>query len=210
MSMLDIERLRNTPVIHHPFDHFIVPGFVRRDRLADIHRDFPNIRDGGSFPFQSLTSGHSFRELTDELLGSVFREIFQAKFGIDLAERPTTLTVRGQTRQKDGRIHTDSKTKLITVLLYLNGDWESSGGRLRLLRSPNDMEDYLAEVPPDGGTLVAFRCSDNAWHGHKPFIGVRRSLQLNWVTSESAVKRSSIIHSWSAFFKARSPFREAA
>ena len=70
---------------------------------------------------------------------------------MDLADRPATLTVRGRTRPKDGQIHTDSKTKLITVLLYLNRHWDSPGGRLRLLKNEHDLEDYIAEVPPIRG-----------------------------------------------------------
>ena len=60
-------------------------------------------------------------------------------------------TVRGFVRSRDGEIHTDSKTKLITVLLYMNEGWESDGGRLRILRSGTDLEDSVAEVPPYGG-----------------------------------------------------------
>src|SRR5579859_7380463 len=66
----------------------------------------------------------------------------------DLAGRPTTTTVRGQCSPKDGKIHTDSLSKIITVLLYMNPGWEQAGGRLRLLRSGNDLEDMIAEVPP--------------------------------------------------------------
>ena len=77
-------------------------------------------------------------------------------------------TVRGYLQRKVGSIHTDSKTKIITVLLYLNDDWSHEGGRLRLLRSGTDLEDYFAEVPPTQGTLLVFRRADNSWHGHKP------------------------------------------
>ena len=46
------------------------------------------------------------------------------------------------------------------------------------------------EVPPTEGTLLAFRRSNNSWHGHKPFSGLRRVIQFNWVTSEAVVRRS--------------------
>jgi hypothetical protein len=188
----------------------VVHDFVRAERLAEIHNDFPHVRGGGSFPLQSLKYGASFRQLTEELQSPEVRSIFAEKFDLDLSHRPATLTIRGQSRQKDGRIHTDSKSKLITVLLYLNGQWDSPGGRLRLLRSPDDIEDYFAEVPATGGTLVAFRCTDNAWHGHKPFVGVRRSIQLNWVVDDDAAKRSARRHGFSAFLKSLSPWRAAS
>jgi len=42
------------------------------------------------------------------------------------------------------------------VLLYMNPTWESAGGRLRLLKSANDNDDMILEVPPVEGTLLAF------------------------------------------------------
>jgi SM-20-related protein len=111
------------------------------------------------------------------------------------------ITVRGRCSEKDGKIHTDSKTKIITVLLYMNSSWENAGGRLRLLRSENDLEDMLFEVPPVEGTLLAFKRSDNSWHGHKPFTGERRVIQFNWVTSEEVVRREQGRHRFSATIK---------
>src|SRR5205807_10523891 len=102
---------------------------------------------------------------------------------------------------KDGNIHTDAVTKLITVLLYMNPGWEDSGGRLRLLRSPDSIEDVIVEVPPVEGTLLAFRRSDNSYHGHKPFIGPRRVIQLNWVTTRGTARREILRHRFSAWMK---------
>jgi Rps23 Pro-64 3,4-dihydroxylase Tpa1-like proline 4-hydroxylase len=114
-------------------------------------------------------------------------------------------------RSRDGEIHTDSKTKLITVLLYMNEGWESDGGRLRLLRSGTDLDDYVAEVPPNGGTLLAFRRADNSWHGHKPHEGPRRAIQLNWVTNQDVVDREQNRHRFSTKVKkfASALFRKA-
>ncbi len=110
-------------------------------------------------------------------------------------------TVRGFVREKDGSIHTDSETKIITVLLYMNERWENDAGRLRLLRSGADLEDYVAEVPPYGGTLLVFKRSDNSWHGHKPASGPRRAIQLNWVTSQEVVDHEQRRHQISTKFK---------
>ena len=205
MSRLNLDAFRATPLVTTPFDYLAVPGFVAPEALDRIHNDFPQIDQGGSFPLAALEYGPAFAALTDELLGAEVQRAFAEKFDIDLIERPTTLTVRGRTRLKDGKIHTDSKTKLITVLMYLNTQWQSDGGRLRLLGSANDIEDTLYEVPPEAGMLVAFRCSENAWHGHKPFEGERRSLQLNWVTDEAAVRRSGRRHGLSAIIKRLNP-----
>jgi len=77
----------------------------------------------------------------------------------------------------------------MTALIYLNEDWSSTGGRLRLLRNANDIDDYVAEVPPVSGTLLLFKRSDNSWHGHKPFVGPRRTVQINWVTDAAAASK---------------------
>ncbi len=110
-------------------------------------------------------------------------------------------TVRGYVREKDGSIHTDSTTKIITVLIYMNERWQEDAGRLRLLRGPDDLEHYVAEVPPHGGTLLAFRRADNSWHGHKPISGRRRAIQLNWVTSQEVVDSEQRRHRFSTKLK---------
>ena len=69
----------------------------------------------------------------------------------------------------------------------MNEEWQEDAGRLRILRSASDLEDYAAEVPPNGGTLLVFRRSDRSWHGHKSTSGSRRAIQLNWVTSQAVV-----------------------
>jgi Rps23 Pro-64 3,4-dihydroxylase Tpa1-like proline 4-hydroxylase len=119
-------------------------------------------------------------------------------------------TVRGECRSTDGKIHTDSTTKLITVLLYMNEKWDKDGGRLRILRSGTDLEDYVEEVPPHGGTLLVFRRSENSWHGHLPFDGPRRAVQMNWVTDQSVVAREQGRHRLSSTIKKLNPFRKAS
>jgi hypothetical protein len=210
MSLLDLARLQGSPLQTMPFDYCIVPEFVTAEALARLRHDFPMIRSGGSFPLSSLSYGPAFQELSDELTGPAMCAAIEDKFEIDLSDRPSMLTVRGRTRWKDGDIHCDSKTKLITVLLYLNETWEAPGGRLRLLRSSHDLNDCVAEVAPEKGTLLAFRCSDNAWHGHAPFVGERRSLQLNWLASQEAANHGLRRHQLSAFLKKLNPFSVSA
>ena len=60
---------------------------------------------------------------------------FEEKFGIDLNGRPTMITARGRCGTRDGNIHTDAVTKIITALVYMNPHWEEAGGCLRLLVS---------------------------------------------------------------------------
>ena len=201
VKMLDLDAFQATALAHDPYDYLIVPGFLKREALAAINADYPKIDKPGSFPSDTLDYGAAFAEFLDELAGPACTAAFSEKFGIDLARYPTTVTVRGMCQQKDGRIHTDTKSKIITVLVYMNPAWEGEGGRLRVLRSANDLEDYAAEVPPIEGTLLAFRRSETSFHGHKPFVGPRRVVQLNWVTSEAGAWRETARHRVSAFFK---------
>jgi SM-20-related protein len=129
------------------------------------------------------------------------RELIERKFQIDLGERPVMVTVRGQCTARDGNIHADSVTKLITMLLYTNRVHECASARLRLLRSPTDLDDYAAEVPAEESTLVIFRNGPNAWHGFAPFHGPRRVIQVNWVSDAQVVAREQARHRVSAFFK---------
>ncbi len=201
MDVFDFDAFRSTPLTREPFQYLIVPGFLKPAASAAVNADYPRIDSPGSFPIQSLTYGPAFKGLVQALRGPEFRAAFAEKFGVDLRGRPTMITARGRCGPKDGRIHTDSETKIITVLLYMNPSWEEAGGRLRLLRSADDIEDVLAEVPPVEGTLVAFCRSDNSYHGHKPFVGPRRVVQFNWVTSWRVALFENWRHRLSAWLK---------
>ena len=56
-------------------------------------------------------------------------------------------------------------------------------------------------MPPTEGTLVAFRRTDNSFHGHKPFFGPRRVVQLNWVVNRRTAFRRQLRHRLSAWVK---------
>jgi hypothetical protein len=198
---VDIDALKRAHVAHEPFPYLIVPGFVRRDALSAIRTDFPAIKHPGSFPLSTLRYGPAFARFTAGLQSREMTEAVAGRLGLNLSTAPTMITVRGQSREADGKIHTDSRTKLVTALIYMNDAWESPKGRLRLVRSPDNLNDVIAEVPPDEGTLLLFRNDANAWHGFEPFAGPRRVVQLNWVTDASVVRREQLRHSVSAFFK---------
>jgi len=201
MAHLNIEKLRQADVAAEPFQYTIVPGFLGGETVRRVNATYPPINSGGSFPIESLAAGMAIKEVIEELDGPEFQRAIEEKFGVDLAGRPKMYSLRGYTRAKDGQIHTDSKDKIITVLLYLNESWPHEGGRLRLLRNGRDVEDFVAEVPPDNGTLLVFKRSDSSWHGHHPFDGPRRSLQMNWMTSEGSKGFHKLRHTLSARLK---------
>jgi len=205
-SPIDLEAFARAPLVETPFPFVIVPKFLRPETLKRVIADFPEIPKGGSFPPAGLAIGPACRDLVEALQGPEMRDAVSRKFGIDLTGRPTMVTFRGEVRPRDGKIHADSRTKLISVLVYLNETWEAPGGRLRLLRSRDRIEDVAAEVAPVSGNLVAFRVGPDSWHGHTSASGVRRSIQLNWVTDEGVLRRELARHGFSARLKRLIPF----
>jgi hypothetical protein len=90
------------------------------------------------------------------------------------------------------------------VLLYLNRDWNAPGGRLRLLRSP-DLDDFAVEIAPEAGTLLVFRRSETSWHGHAPFIGPRRAVQMSYVSDRATAVREERRHRLATSLKRHAP-----
>ncbi|MBM3537027.1 MAG: 2OG-Fe(II) oxygenase [Alphaproteobacteria bacterium] len=206
MSDLDLDAFRITPLKRQPYDYVVVPGFVKPQAFSEIVAAYPAIDKPGSLPPSTLDCSTRFQRFLAELEAEPFRRAVEEKFKLDLTGRPTMITVRARTRARDGTIHTDTESKIITVLIYFNQSWDADGGRLRILRRPDRLDDYAEEISPYGGTLLAFRRSKNSWHGHEPFEGPRRAIQLNWVIDQATVDRELTRHRVSAFFKKLNPF----
>jgi SM-20-related protein len=204
MIALDYQKLADTPAVLEPFPHVVVPGFVPADSLRAVLADLPPLNRRGSFPPDSVHLGSAARDLVREMEGDLLRDLIATCFDLNLTDAPTMLTLRGWTSERDGRIHRDSTAKRVTVLLYLNPESEAFGrqeGCLRLLRGPNDLEDYAIEVPPVNGTLLVFLNVETAWHGHRQFVGQRYSMQLNYMTTDDKARSELRRHRWSAFVK---------
>ena len=201
---LDFAALRSTPVAMDPFAHVVIPAFVPPESLREVVAALPPIGNGGSYPPGSLRLGAAARALVEAMEGPELRQAIAEKFALDLSAAPTMLTVRGRTREKDGRIHTDSKAKKVTVLLYLNpdpGSFSGHQGCLRLLRNATDIDDYTVEVPPVNGTLLVFPNGPTSWHGHKQFVGPRYAIQLNYMTNDGLARSEMRRHRLSALVK---------
>ena len=181
MSLININALRAAALHSDPFDYMVVPDFLGAEALACVNSDYPNIDSAANHSLESLSYGSAFDALMEELRGPEFATLLGEKFDMELASLPTTVTVRKFCERTDGNIHTDHKSKVITVLLYFNEQWEHEEGQLRLLRSKDDIENYATQVCPLGGTLLAFRRTDHSWHGHTRFVGERRMVQVNYL-----------------------------
>ena len=199
--MLNFELIKKAEINSEFYPFFTVQDvFINKQDHKKIAADFPNLNKGGSFPSSSVSYGESIQSLLDCLEGDQMRNILENKFGIDLKDKPVVSTFRGYSRIKDGKIHSDSKTKIITVLLYLNKNWDKSSGLLRMLREENNIDNYITEIPASMGSMVAFKVTNNCWHGFIPFEGKRCSIQLNYLYKE-ALSQHTIRHKLSSFFK---------
>jgi Rps23 Pro-64 3,4-dihydroxylase Tpa1-like proline 4-hydroxylase len=180
-TVFDFASLDAAVVENEPFDFIVATRFLTESALAAANRDFPLIKDPANFAPERLKYGWGFQQVLDALNSCEFSERLGVKMGVELAGRPTTITVRKFCEASDGNIHTDHRSKIVTALLYFNTEWDHEGGKLRMLRSKRDIEDFAAEVPPVGGTLLVFRRTDHSFHGHKRFVGERRTVQMSWL-----------------------------
>ena len=199
-ELLNLKALSDSPINNQPYPFFVVEQSINEEKIAAVMKDFPAISDGGSYTLEGLTTGPSFDALLDELNGTEFRQQVSQKLDVDLNTLPMIVTLRGISRPKDGRIHTDSKSKIATILIYFNEPWTAETGHLRVLNSDN-MDDVVAEVAPNAGTMIAFKVTDNCWHGYPAYDGVRRSIQINFVADDQAVKKHHNRHGWTAKLK---------
>lgn len=200
--MLDLDVLSKTPVVTEPFPYMAAGDVLSASDVDAIARDFPSISKPGIFPLSELEYGEAFSDLIESINSSALEKLMEKKFGLDLSDKPLMVTVRGFCQKKDGRIHTDSKDKILTCLLYLNDtQWLSTGGCLRLLRDGKNLSDVIVEIPPKGGHFVAFLRTDQSWHGHAPYVGQRRYIMFNWVRSDAVLAKNLGRHKLSAMFK---------
>ncbi len=200
LELLDARRFEAASLSRAPFDHLIVPKFLKPNALAAVLQDFPVRAHGGVESAPDRAAG-VFGKLLDELRSPVITRLFSEKFDIDLDPETLMVTLRSRCRLQDGEVHTDSLSKVVTALIYLEPVWTAPGGRLRLLTSDRPDAEIVAEAPPKEGALLAFRRTDHSWHGHAPHEGVRRVVMFNWMITRAAARREIARHRLSASLK---------
>ena len=181
MPIISLASIDDAPLERDPFDFLVIKGAIKPETLETLNSDYPDIDKPTNFNPRDLEYRPSFAQLLEELDSQAFEDHVARKFGINLTGAIKTITVRKYSEPSDGHIHTDHWSKLVTLLVYFNSEWHQDGGRFRVLRSATDIEDYRAEVPPLGGTMLAFRRCDTSYHGYKSFEGERRMIQMSWV-----------------------------
>jgi len=198
--MINIDLINTTPLKMEPFPYFTIEQSMLDKELMGLVKNFPIINSGGSFNKEDLELSEHYHSLHDSLDSEPFRQALSEKFKVNVITSPIMLTYRGFSRTKDGRVHTDSKTKLLTILIYFNDGWAIESGKLRILNS-DDINDIAEEVNPTAGSMVAFKVTDNCWHGYPSFEGTRNAIQVNFLANEAASKKHKFFHKISAKLK---------
>ncbi len=178
--LLNLDKLAAAPLQRDPYDYLVVPGFLDQSVVEAINADYPKIPSAGNKDYEHYDRGPTFDAFITALTAPAMGKALSEKFGVDLSHSTTTVTVRTFSELSDGNIHTDHWSKLITVLVYFNEGWEGDGGQVRILRSKDDIEDYAVQIPPLGGSLMAFRRCDHSYHGYVRYRGPRRMVQMSW------------------------------
>jgi hypothetical protein len=201
-NILNFDVVRNAEVHTQPYRYIVGDTFLKEDKIDKLREDFPKIDKPGFLTVGEVDLRGTFKQLIEELESSEMAEALSSKLGINLDPHPRLTTIRRLSQLKDGRIHTDSESKLATFLVYMNDAWNDDGaGRLRVLNNGTDFDDMTAEISPVMGSCFGFRRADNSWHGHKPFAGERRVVQITWLKDASELERKKKRNSMAQFFK---------
>jgi hypothetical protein len=200
-SIIDYDAIRAADAYHTPYDYMAGKGALREQWIPALRESFPDIKLTGFHPLPQMKIQGAFAKLIREIEEPEFSAAVSAALGVDLSRYPTLVTIRKMSAAHEGRIHCDSQSKIATLLIYMNEGWLSPEGRFRVLRSDRDFDDFVLEVSPEMGSFVAFRRDDHSWHGHTPFVGERRVVQIAWVRSQADIDRKNKRHGLSSFFK---------
>lgn len=201
MKYLNLSGIHTAEVKEDPFPYFVINNFILEPYLNVLLNLYPYVPGSGSYPCKLLNIHPIFQNLLDELYSQELKDILASKFTINLHKKPVMITARGYCQRKDGKIHLDNRHKLLTLLLYMNPTWPSPDGRLRLLHNDHDLETPALEIAPLAGTLVVFKTTKNAWHGHTSFEGPRKVLQINYIDSGLIVLKETIRHRIASIIK---------
>jgi hypothetical protein len=194
--LLDPARLDrpDTDIRLEPFPFLIAHGQLPDEARGELERDFPRYASAGFFPYEASDCGPSVNALVQRLSSGDFASAVGQRLGIpNLGQFPTLITLCRSLNKRHGTIHTDSKSKVATALLYLNPMWpDISEGCLRFLGRIDDIDSVLApELKPLYGEFAVFKRCDNSFHGHLPYEGERRVIQVAWLTSEAEKLRKT-------------------
>lgn len=204
--LFDLARLdrADTQVRSEPFRFLVARDQLPADAASALREDFPKYAGAGFFPYDQADCGPSINRLVADLIDPAVATAVGTRLGIDnLGQYPTLVTLCRSLNKRHGTIHTDSRSKVATALLYLCESWpDTSDGCLRFLNRIDAIDDLAApEIKPLYGNFVVFKRADNSFHGHLPFEGERPVIQVAWLTSEEEKLRKTQRGKLSRLFK---------
>ena len=113
-----------TVVRDAPFPLLIATDVLDRSAEASLGADFPQYRGAGFFPYASSDCGASMNTLIAELTAPAFADQVGDLLGIErLSQYPVLVTICRALNLRHGTMHTDSRSKVASALVYLNPDW---------------------------------------------------------------------------------------
>lgn len=199
---INLDAIRGATFSRDPYPYTLGNDFLKHDKIETLRQEFPAIDKPGYLTVDEVGLKGRFKTLIDELEGEALTEELSKKFGIDLHPYPRLTTIMKQSTPKYGAIHTDGPSKVMTMLVYMNDAWNAdANGRLRVLYDGEKFEPYAVEVPPTMGTVFAFLRGDKSWHGHRPFAGERRVVQIAWIKDAAELERKKRRNGVAQFFK---------
>lgn len=202
MPLCNLDAISEAPLSREPYTFFLGTKFLDPPTSETLSREFPDIRKPGYLTVDDVQLQGSFKFLIEELEGPEVTEALSRKFDMDLHPYPRLTTVMKRSQPKYGAIHTDGASKVMTMLVYMNDGWQQNAdGRLRVLYDDRHFTPYAVEVLPTMGTVFGFLRSDHSWHGHLPFEGERRVVQVAWVRSQEDLDRKRKRNKFSQYFK---------
>lgn len=194
----------DTVVRSDPFHFMLAREQLPQAAAVELRGDFPRYSGAGFFPYAEQDCGPSINRLIADLTEPAVASAIGTRLGIDkLGQYPTLVTLCRSLNKRHGTIHTDSRSKVATALLYLNESWpDTSDGCFRFLNRIDDIDDVAApEIKPLYGNLAVFRRADNSFHGHLPYEGQRMVIQVAWLIDEQAKLRKTQRGKFSRLFK---------
>ena len=177
-----------------PFPLLVASGMLESAQAERLRADFPRYREAGFLPWAPGDCGAAVNALVAELTAPALADALGLRLGVEhLSQYPPLVTLCRSLNSRHGSIHTDSQSKIVSALLYLNAEWpHGSAGALRFLAHGADIETQVVpQVPPVYGNFVAFRRTGNSYHGHLPFEGERLAIQVAWLADAEALARKT-------------------
>lgn len=123
---------------------------------------------------ESLTAGQKdYLEKMEDLRSAINQRFFLGLFGF---EGHLAIYQEGAFYKAHLDRHAGTSDRIVTVILYLNPDWQpGDGGELKLWLTPGSREGDHKLIEPRLGTLVCFMAGD-FWHEVQPAKRSRMSI----------------------------------